>query len=403
MPGLDLLPPEIQSVLRAYLCRCEAEAEQRGKAQGMAETMAVLKMFAGIFPQLQPQIPPTPQPFAVTMPAPVPGNGIAVSLSEEVPGEVADFSLDEVLDQLFGDERWSDLDRQELVRFVMAAVQEAMEARGKDPTPVLDILRELAHDRDGFEAAMAGEAELSEWLGQSEVMLGWRSRPLTYPRGKYRFYAEDTATGNRLFGEKAIEVMRRKNRDAFSFDPDSDDPAMRGLPFEGGRRTLEDHTEAYRKARENVKSLQDTLSSGQPVKPGDISEYQDYLALLTGDQLKELRGHLAASLTKRIRAGKSKTERVANIQAAMDRLKQAVATISTAVLQHAEKMGHDISAEEEREVTQEAVDDVLFEGEFDASEVFLANEGEMVDTAKPADPFVPPAGVDMSEQPAEGN
>jgi hypothetical protein len=266
---------------------------------------------------------------------------------EEAAGAV---SLSGVMDDLFGSAEWSDLDRQELLRFVMASVTEAMAAKGQDPEPVLAVLREMAADPVAFDAALAGEAD---------VWMSWQAMPLPNPRGQYRFKAEDSETGQRKYGQKAIDVMRQKNLDRFAF------AAGQGMPFESGdERTLMEHTEAYRKARESVASLRESLASGTPPRPGDLLDYTDYLPLLTAGELKGLRAMLAQSLTKRVRAGKSKADRVAGVSQALARLREAAATITKAVLEHADAGGPD-----EGQLVHEAEFDPA---EFTADEVHLA-------------------------------
>ncbi len=354
--SLTALPPHVRRVVEEF-CRhkvCEAEKRgyERGKADGQSEVMAGLKALSCL----------APQPTGLTMvSAPSP-----VMLAEE-PAPEFDFSA--VLDDLFGEDRWSDLDRQELLKFVMAAVQESLAGRGKDPTPVLDMLRQVG-TKQGFDAAMAGPEEFGQFLS-------WQAVPIRNPRGDFRFKAVDSESGNELYGDKAIEVMRRHNRDRFAFNPGAADPAMRGQRFDlPHAASLDEHTDAYRKAKESISGVRSRLAEGGVTRPGDLVDYQDHLSLMSGDDLRRIRSHLIDSLTRRIRAGKTKGDRAENIREALGRLQEAVREISTAVLKHAESVGHDISHDEAVAVEQEVEDDVLIGGELDLGS---PDAGEMPD------------------------
>ncbi len=267
----------------------------------------------------------------------------------DIPGlDDEDFSLTTALDDLFGEDRWSDLDRQELVRLVMAAVQEALAARGRDPEPVLDMLRAVA--ASGFEEAMGGGADFETWLS-------WQAVPLKNPRGDHRFKAVSD-TGGERYGDKAVASLRKHNRDRFSFNPGAAAPEMQGQPYDlEGPATLAEHNEAYRKAKAAVAGLRERLHAGGPVRPGDLVECQTHLPLMTAAELRGLRKHLLAGLTKRVRAGQSKRQRVSSLADALGRLKEAVRVISTAVLQRAEQFGHDITPAEEQAAQADIADE----------------------------------------------
>jgi len=369
---LDQMPAHVLRVVQMCRGRWEAEAEERGYARGYEACEREILGGIRVMGKLRPDMAsvPTVNPVDTFRPE-------LVSLSEDADEDVsAELSavpgdLEAELDDLFGDDRWSDLDRQELVRFVMAAVQESLAARGRDPAPVLEMLAKLGGghkdaEGDGFEAAMAGGQQLSQWLS-------WQAVPLQNPRGDHRFKAVDGSTGNELYGHKADAVMRRKNRDAkYEFGAEGAEPPQDyDLP---GAASIEDHTTAYRKARQHVDDLRERLNGDGPVRPGDLADFQAYLPLMRSQDLREIRRHLVTGLTKRIAGGKTKADRVANIKKALGRLKEAAVAISTAVLKRAEEAGYDISPVEEKQVEDEVAHDVLLAGEFGPEELAAPEE-----------------------------
>lgn len=351
MLGPAELPPHIRRVVEAYCCKREAEAEERGylrgKAEGMAQVNEGLKALSILIsPSLRMSQTITSDTMSAMFPVATPADVPGQMLSHGGTDAHINFDLDEVLDDLFGT-KWSDIDRQELLRYVMAAVQESLVARGKDPQPVMDILRRMATDDEGFDSAIEGGEKFKQWLS-------WQAVPLRNPRGDFRFKAVDSETGNQLFGDKAIEVMRRHNRDKFAFNPGAADPAMRGHPYDkSGPATLDEHTEAYRNAKDCINGVRERLNSGEKITPGDMVEWADHLALMGGHELRAIRDHLMQSLTKRIRAGRTKGDRAEGIRQALKRLREAVVEISTAVLKHAESQGHDITHDKAVEAAKE--------------------------------------------------
>jgi hypothetical protein len=366
MRGLIDLPPSLRRVIADYIKVREQAAEDRGFARGkvaaaeeMASGLRVLSNLVQI-PQVQalpPVLAPVPGPTVVLSEDGMDGGGddggdsdsdVMMGLETTAGPE----SLADVMDRLFGDAQWSDLDRRELIRFVMASVTEAMKSRGQDPSAVLEVLMGMEQDPEGFDAAMDGQAD--QWMG-------WQASPLRNPRGQFRFVATDSRTGNKLYGQKAIDVMRRKNRDKFQFMP-----GHQKMPFESDdEQTLMDHTEAYRKARESLADLRARLAQGDQPSPGDLMDYMNYLPLLTAQELRGLRGILSQSLTKRIRVGRTKSDRVAGISEALGRLRTAAEQITQAVLEY---------QGESPEEAEEDADMMIADIELDPAELGLGGD-----------------------------
>lgn len=326
------VPDYVREIVEEYCAGRVAEAEraayERGVAAGEERVAAGVRALAAFAPPVRSDLPPA-------------------MLSDEPPD---DFSLTTALDDLFGADRWSDLDRQELVRLVMAAVQEALAARGRDPEPVLDMLRAVA--ASGFDDAMEGGGRFRTWLS-------WQAVPLKNPRGDFRFKAVDHDSGVEKYGDKAITALQQHNRDRFAFNPGAADPAMQGQPYDlEGPATLAEHNEAYRKAKAAIAGLRERLSGGGPVRPGDLAEFQTHLPLMTAAELRAVRKLLLAGLTKRVRAGQSKAQRVTSLADALNRLREAVQAISTDVLQRAEEFGHDITPAEEQQAEADVADEI---------------------------------------------
>lgn len=168
-----------------------------------------------------------------------------------------------------------------------------------DPSPVLSLVKTLAECGGGDEYERTLVSLTDPDLVRDAVNLSWEAVPLKNPRGNFRFMAENPETGRRLYGDKAIGVMQRANRDRYKFKPEE------AQPFdEPDERTLVEHTEAFRKAKESLTELAETLRSGGSVRPGDLVDFQDRIGLLPVADLRALRRQLASSLTKRVRAGR---------------------------------------------------------------------------------------------------
>ena len=263
MRGLtSLLPPDLAKVFQEFVCHREAEAEERGVARGKAaavdEMTAAMRFIARLMPASGCDAPALPSAVStmVAVAKPEPTVMLAEDAAEPAPEPVKSVldddgadddvmmgleaaggadSLAGVLDELFGAYEWSDLDRRELLRFVMAGVTEAMMAKGRDPEPVLEILRSLENDPASFDAVAAGGGE--QWLS-------WQAVPLRNPRKEFRFLAHNPETGTKKYGKNAIDTMRSHNADKFKF---ADGERM---PFEAAdEKTLLEHTEAYRRAK----------------------------------------------------------------------------------------------------------------------------------------------------------
>ena len=392
---LSQLPERVRGVVEEYCRRKCGEAETlayaRGRADGRDDTLAIIRAIAP-HTQLvaQPMIAATPvvvekavetpkeeshcQTVLESVKVPIPQE--LLSLPTPVVPEAEEDVLGtagfrDALDDLFGDGRWADLDRQELVRYVMLMVQEELAARGVDPTPVLALVRTLAQ-------CGGGEYEATLLSLTDPVLLSWQAVPLRHPRGDFRFAAENLETGQKRYGEKAIAHMRHANKDRHEFGEGE------GQPYDlKGERTLAEHTEAFRKAKDSLTDLVKSLRAGESVRPGDLVDFQDRIGLLTGDDLKVLRRLLSDSLTSRVKSGKTKAERVDGIRAAFSRLSEAAAAITKAALAQAEGRGINVHTDPELLET-------LIEGEFP------------VEVPVPASPVVEAAPEPAVEEVSEG-
>jgi hypothetical protein len=384
MHDLSSLPERVRSVVEEYCRRRCAEAEReafaKGRESGRDEVLTMFKVVAAVRGEATPVPVPVPIHAVVTpppekcekrepvsapvpeamlsVPAPVAPSVAGVNEVLDVPGDESDdlgtAGFRDSLDDLFGGDRWGDLDRQELVRYVMLLVQEELSHRGVDPTPVLAMVRTLAECGGGepYEERLLSLSD-PQYLAAD---LSWEAVPLKHPRGNFRFAAENLETGQKRYGDKAIAHMQHANKDKYQF------PADRREPYDAdGERTLAEHTEAFRKAKDSLAELVESLRAGRSVRPGDLVDFQDRIGLLAVPDLRTLRKQLATSLTGRVKAGKTKAERVDGIRQSLARLTEAAAAITKAALRQAERSGVDTHPPEEMlEVVIEGVlDDVL--------------------------------------------
>lgn len=353
MHDMPQVPERVRSVIEEYCRRKCGEAETaayaRGVAAGKEEILAVLKAVSAFQPSVYAPVNPTavasfPQltanPVVATevhkvepVKAPIPeallSRPVAAVIADMEDGEeLGTAGFRDALDDLFGDERWGDLDRQELVRYVMLMVQEELAERGVDPSPVLSMVRTLGECGGGqpFEATLLSLTD--------PTLLSWQAVPLRNPRGNFRFAAENLETGQKRYGEKAIAHMQHANKDRHEFAEGERQPYDLK-----GKRTLMEHTEAFRKAKDSLSELVESLRAGESVRPGDLADFQDRIGLLPVSDLRTLRKQLSNSLTSRVKAGKTKADRVAGIQESLGRLVEAATAITKAALDRAEMDG----------------------------------------------------------------
>lgn len=430
MHDLPQVPERVRSVIEEYCRRkcseAEAAAYARGVAAGKEEILAVLKAVSAFQPVAvvgqpggvgqyanQPNVyaPVTPSPVALpqvtanpvvvtevtkveTVKAPIPeallSRPVAAIIADMEDGEeLGTAGFRDALDDLFGDERWGDLDRQELVRYVMLMVQEELTERGVDPSPVLSMVRTLGECGGGqpFEATLLSLTD--------PTLLSWQAVPLRNPRGNFRFAAENLETGQKRYGEKAIAHMQHANRDRHEFAEGERQPYDLK-----GERTLMEHTEAFRKAKDSLSELVESLRAGESVRPGDLADFQDRIGLLPVSDLRTLRKQLSNSLTGRVKAGKTKADRVAGIQESLGRLVEAATAITKAALERAEMDGATVHPPDELLET-------LFEGEILVGEPLpdeihlsvAANTPKPPQKVEPPKPAGPKAGAYQASPP----
>lgn len=301
MPPFATLPDHLRAVLDPLMADAERRGYERGvldgKASGQAELLAGLRAFnAVLHPQPVTAVSPPAGPMNLSQPMPKP----AVPQDDGQATDGDEFDLDAILDDLFGGE-WDAADVQAVIGLAVVAVREAAVARGLDPEPFVKRIMALAGNQKAAERVMMGHP----------VWLAWMPVKIDNPRGKYQYRAEwDGADGTErkpLYGARAEAALRRNYGGKAGEHPDAETVSRENAEYAAARDA------AYEKADE----IAGRLEAGEPLEKADWTAFQDQLKYLTGGQLKVLRTKMMEGLLARVKAGKRKADRIANLQAAI--------------------------------------------------------------------------------------
>lgn len=145
------IPPHVRVAFEKFAEAREKDAYERGLRDGEARVTSGLKALSAFAPAPQPAISAVATPIMLSQPA--------SGELEFTQNDGGDFDLDGLIREIAGED--DPRIRQLVLKLAFAAVVEAYKARGEDPAPVLDRLREMA-DAGGVEAATSGDEEM--WL-----------------------------------------------------------------------------------------------------------------------------------------------------------------------------------------------------------------------------------------------
>lgn len=280
---LSKFAPHVVAAFHKFAeCRAK-DAYEQGRAAGREEVMAGLNALRAFLPPggfpatSQTQLPPL---TAVAAPVMLSQPTGTVSVSDTGSD---DFDLDGLIDELVGEN--DPQVRQLILAMAMSALTEAYQAQGKDPTPVLKKLREMANN-GAVQAATGGD----------EVWLAWTAAQTK--GGKVKAVGTDEHQGRTLYGKQAESALRSQEK--------------------RGKQT---------EARARRDDLVAKIDSGELFAEQDWEDFSGHLESLTGAELKDLRGKIKTALQDKmsrgvLKAGQKKSDRVANLQSGVKNLIQ---------------------------------------------------------------------------------
>lgn len=280
---LSKYPPHVVATFHRIAESRAKDAYEQGRAAGREEVMAGLNALRAFLPPGGfPATPPAQLPPLTAVAAPVMLSQPTGTVSETDTGG-DDFDLDGLIDELVGEN--DPQVRQLILAMAMSALTEAYQAQGKDPTPVLKKLREMAKN-GAVQAATGGD----------EVWLAWTAAQTK--GGKVKAVGTDEHQGRTLYGKQAESALRSQEK--------------------RGKQT---------EARARRDDLVAKIDSGELFAEQDWEDFSGHLESLTGAELKDLRGRIKTALQDKmnrgvLKAGQKKSDRVANLQTGVKNLIQ---------------------------------------------------------------------------------